>query len=170
MKKIISNELTLFTNTQYCYKKCKNTKKRYIAYIGIGGNIDNVQARFKRLFKLLKGNRIVTLVEVSPLLENPPFGYLEQNKFLNGVIIVETKLSPLKLLNYLQRLENRFGRKRSFQDAPRTLDLDIIKIYKKSTGYQEIRYKNKSLEVPHPKYIDRESVTIPMNLLGYNSK
>lgn len=94
----------------------------------------------------------------SPLLKNPPFGYLEQNDFLNGIIVIKTNLAPNEFLKNMQRLENRFGRKRSFQDAPRTLDIDIIFFDKKKINTEQ-------LIIPHKGWANRESVIIPLNYM-----
>ena len=59
-------------------------------------------------------------------LENPPFGFLDQDDFYNAVIVIQVDMQAKELLSYLLRLEKKFGRKRSFANAPRTLDLDII--------------------------------------------
>ncbi len=91
----------------------------------------------------------------SPLLLNPPFGFLDQNDFLNGIIAIKTNLAPNDFLKNMQRLEKRFGRKRSFQDAPRTLDIDII-------FFDNKKINTEDLIIPHKDWANRESVIIPL--------
>jgi 2-amino-4-hydroxy-6-hydroxymethyldihydropteridine diphosphokinase len=64
-------------------------------------------------------------------------------------------MQPLEFLDYLMRLEKKFARKRSFANAPRTLDLDII-------FFDNRVIKTPRLTVPHPHWFERESVVIPL--------
>ncbi len=135
-------------------------KMPHLAIVGVGGNIGDPAARFDRLVDYLRKQRRapVRILRTSPLLKNPPFGYTDQPDFLNGVMEMETKLGPFALIRYLLWVEKRFGRKRSFRNAPRTLDLDII-------FYDDLKRRTKRLEVPHPHFHERESVMIPLMLL-----
>jgi len=130
-----------------------------VALIGVGGNIGDVKREFKRLLIKLKRDRVIKVLNTSVIYKNPPFGYLEQAFFFNTLLLIETKLQPMELLKYLQRVEKHFGRKRLFKDAPRTLDLDII--------FYEKRKINKipKLIVPHPHWKQRDSVTLPLKFL-----
>lgn len=78
----------------------------------------------------------------------------EQPEFLNAVVIIETKLTPKKLLSRLNDIENKFGRIRLARWAPRTLDLDII-------SYGTSLVETKSLVIPHPRAHERSFVLIP---------
>jgi 2-amino-4-hydroxy-6-hydroxymethyldihydropteridine diphosphokinase len=158
MKKQLTKDLTLYFNNNYPYKSGVISKKRHIVTLGIGGNIGDVKRRFKKFYLLLKQDSRFDIVKTTPMLKNPPFGYLKQNDFLNSLVIIKTNLSPIQLLNQMQRYENRFGRVRSFQDAPRTLDIDII-------FYDKIKMDSKRLTIPHKDWINRQSVTIPMKFL-----
>jgi 2-amino-4-hydroxy-6-hydroxymethyldihydropteridine diphosphokinase len=131
---------------------------RHRAVIGIGGNLGDVAARFAKVVDYLNRVGQVRVLATSPLLENPPFGFLDQPDFINAVMVVETNLSPHGLMRYLLWVEKRFGRKRSFKNAPRTLDLDII-------FYDELRLKTRRLVLPHPHFHTRDSVMIPLMLL-----
>ena len=124
--------------------------------LGIGGNVGDVRRRFNHLFFYLKRSSFVDVVETAPILKNPPFGYLEQDDFYNSLIIVKTCLRPKALLRYILAIEKKFGRKRSFQDAPRTLDIDMI-------FYEQEVIKSKVLTVPHPYWNERSSVLIPLS-------
>ncbi len=126
--------------------------------LGIGGNIGDVSRRFGHLCHFLKSLRAVSVVETSPILLNPPFGFLEQPSFLNALIHIRTGLDPVRLLKLLLRIEKRFGRKRSFANAPRTLDIDII-------FYSDIRVDLPYLKIPHPAWSERESVLMPMRFM-----
>ncbi len=162
MKKQLSKSLVLYFTNNFPYKSIKTSAKTYTVTLGIGGNIGNVKQRFDKLFLALQNDCRFHIIKTSPLLKNPPFGYLEQNDFLNGLIVLKTNLSPIPLLRQMQRYENRFGRKRSFKDAPRTLDIDIIFIKRNNSKF---KIQNSKLIVPHLYWKNRKSVTIPLSYL-----
>ncbi len=130
-------------------------RRRHRVVLGAGGNLGDVPKRLDRLVDYLAKRRDIRVVRTGPLLENPPFGYLDQPDFVNSVIVVDTALPPIELLRRLLWIEKRFGRRRSFKNAPRTLDLDII-------FYDEIRLRTARLTIPHPHWRERPSVTIPL--------
>lgn len=154
-KRILSASLTLISGVRFPYKHKKKSLHRYEVTIGIGGNVGDVLRRFNHLFFKLKSDKRVEIVKTGPILKNPPFGYLEQDDFLNSVVILFTSMEPKEFLAFLMRMEKRFSRKRSFANAPRTLDLDIL--------FFDNRIVNtKKLTIPHPAHKERESVMIPL--------
>ncbi|HIC77780.1 MAG TPA: 2-amino-4-hydroxy-6-hydroxymethyldihydropteridine diphosphokinase [Sulfurovum sp.] len=157
IKKLNKNN-TLIMQKNYPYLSKSKSKKSYQATFGIGGNLGDVPRRFNHLFYTLKRSPFIEIVETSPILKNPPFGYLEQDDFHNALIIVKTCLRPKALLRYILAIEKRFGRKRSFQDAPRTLDIDMI-------FYEDIEMNSKVLTLPHPSWDKRDSVLIPLSYM-----
>ncbi len=128
--------------------------------LGIGGNVGDVRERFKKLFFYLSQSRQLQLIETSPILQNPPFGYTNQEDFFNAIMIVRTPLSPHKLLKYLLYVEKRFKRTRAFKNSPRTLDIDMI-------FYDKMSINSRYLTIPHPHYHERESVLIPLQCIKH---
>jgi 2-amino-4-hydroxy-6-hydroxymethyldihydropteridine diphosphokinase len=126
--------------------------------IGIGGNIGDMQQRFKKLFLMLLKDSRFTIIQTSPILKNPPFGYLDQDNFLNALIVLKTNLWAHHCLKIFQRYEHRFKRTRSFKDAPRTLDIDII-------FFNRLKINTKNLIIPHKDYQNRDSVLIPLEYI-----
>ena len=155
MKKKLSPNLTLFYTSNFPKIFNISSNKKYSVTIGVGGNIGDTKKIFDKLILCLKKDSRFTLLMTSPLLRNSPFGFLEQNDFLNGIIALKTNLCPKNFLKAMQRYENKFGRKRSFQDAPRTLDIDIIFFDNKKINTQ-------NLVIPHKNWANRESVIIPL--------
>lgn len=153
-RKQLNEKHTLIFTQHFPY----NTKSKggYKALLGIGGNIGDVVRRFEHLFWYLKRSSFVYIIETAPILKNPPFGYLEQGDFYNSLILVETHLTPQALLRYMLRVEKVFGRKRLFKDGPRTLDIDII-------FYENVKMDTESLTLPHPGWMQRSSVLIPLS-------
>ena len=159
MKKKIGNNLTLYYNNFYPKIMKNKSHKIYTVTLGVGGNIGNVINRFKSLFNILDKDIRFDIISTSPILKNPPFGFLEQNDFFNAIIIVKTNISPLRLLKITQYYEKKLHRIKTFQDAPRTLDIDIIFI-KKNT--KNITINTRDLKVPHIDWKNRQSVKIPL--------
>jgi 2-amino-4-hydroxy-6-hydroxymethyldihydropteridine diphosphokinase len=171
MRNKLNNELTLFFTKNYPFVK-KNIKiqkqKKFNSVIGIGGNIGNVKLRFRQLFTVLNNNKNIDIIKTSPILENPPFGYLKQKKFLNSVVLINTDYKPFQLLKFLQKVEYRLGRRRSFKDAPRTIDLDILFFsdnYKSINNNKKVRINTEKLTIPHLHWNERVSVVIPLLLI-----
>ncbi len=160
MKKKINDKLELYFTPFYPYKSLKKYTKKFIVTLGIGGNIGDMKMKLHKLFFSLLNDKDIDILQTSPLLKNPPFGYLDQDDFLNAIVVINTNLSPIQLLNLAQRYENRYKRKRSFQDAPRTMDIDIIFI---KEGKKNLKIDHKRLIVPHKGWQDRVSVKIPLS-------
>ncbi|WP_122871676.1 2-amino-4-hydroxy-6-hydroxymethyldihydropteridine diphosphokinase [Campylobacter showae] len=126
--------------------------------LGLGGNIGDVKKRFNGLyFKLSRDSRF-HIVENSALLINEAFGFKEQADFTNAVMLVQTSLAARQILKITANLEKRFGRVRSFKNAPRTLDIDIL--------YFSGRSRNDArLTLPHPGAQSRASVILPLGTM-----
>jgi len=159
LKRSLNDNLSLFKGLRFPHKVKPKTSHRYQVTVGIGGNIGDVKRRFEHLFFDIKRDKRVELLSTSLILKNPPFGFKDQDDFFNSIILFKTSMQPHTFLDYLMRLEKKFGRRRSFANAPRTLDLDII--------FFDNRIINSNrLTVPHPSWSKRESVIIPLSGLN----
>ncbi|MEA3228418.1 MAG: 2-amino-4-hydroxy-6-hydroxymethyldihydropteridine diphosphokinase [Campylobacterota bacterium] len=154
LKRKLNNNLSIFKSKRFPYSSIKNSK-RYKVTVGVGGNIGDLKRRFEHLFVILERDKRVKLLQTSLILKNPPFGYKPQDDFFNSIVILKTDMQPHTFLNYLLRLEKQFGRKRSFANAPRTLDLDII-------FFDNRVVKTDKLTIPHIDWSNRESVLVPL--------
>ncbi len=155
----LSSTLTLYKETGFPASYQTATHFRHRAIIGIGGNVGDVKRRFYHLLVFLKRQKNIAVLHTAPILQNPPFGYTEQEDFLNSVIEISTSMQPRELLAFLLQTEKRFGRRRSFANAPRTLDLDLI-------FFDRVKMNTPKLTLPHPHWSERESVVIPLQRLG----
>ncbi len=158
-KRKINKRLTSFYNLHFPYTAHAKSRHRYETVVGIGGNVGDVRRRFEHLLVVLQKDKRVSVVKTSLILKNPPFGYTDQDDFFNSILVLKTSMQPRVFLRYLLRLEKKFGRKRTFENAPRTLDLDIIFFDNRTIHTQD-------LIVPHPFYAQRESVMIPLIGVG----
>ncbi len=155
IKRSLTKTLTSFHGGRFPTSVTDSKRHRYESVVGIGGNVGDVRRRFEHLFVWMQRDKRVSLVKTSLILKNPPFGYTDQEDFFNSIIIVRTSMQPKNFLDYLMRVEKKFGRKRSFANGPRTLDLDII-------FFDNRIIKTKKLTIPHPAWSQRESVVIPL--------
>ena len=155
IKRKLSVDLLTLKGLRFSRTFNAKSTHRYSATVGIGGNVGDVKRRFEHLFNYLRRDNRVELLQTSLILKNPPFGFTDQDDFFNSIIVVKTSMQPMLFLDFLMRLEKKFARKRSFANAPRTLDLDII--------FFDNRVINKPrLQVPHAQWSKRESVLIPL--------
>jgi len=137
--------------------KIKKSNKPHKALIGVGCNMGNCIRRFKKLYKFLNSHPKIDIIQTSIIYKNPPFGYLNQPDFYNTIMVVATNFLPYELLRFLLYTEKKFRRKRSFKNAPRTLDLDII-------IYDNLKINKSNLTIPHPYFKKRDSVLVPLAL------
>lgn len=149
----------IYADRYFPASRSKPAGYRYRVLLGVGGNVGDTRRRLNRLWIYLKRQRRVFPLSSGVMLENPPFGYTEQDDFINTTIEIATSLEPRALLRLLWRIERHFGRRRSFANAPRTLDLDMIFFEDRVVKYPE-------LTVPHPQWRVRLSVRIPLRSMN----
>jgi 2-amino-4-hydroxy-6-hydroxymethyldihydropteridine diphosphokinase len=130
-------------------------------FIGFGSNVgDRVDFcdRAVMLLSLLPHSRlqgVSLLYETEPVRDRIDPG---EGWFLNGVVQLETDITPRSLLTTLQEIERALDRDEDNRSGPRTIDLDIL-FY----GKQVI--KEQGLTIPHPRLHQRRFVLMPMNEL-----
>jgi len=124
-------------------------------YLGIGSNLENPHEQIARALQTIVTHPTITLLKKSPWYGSKAIGPGKQPDYLNGVIEIETTLSPQELLLALQEIEPAQGRTRDVRWGARTLDIDIL-LY----GDQQIRTTN--LEIPHPRILERNFVLVPL--------
>ena len=81
-------------------------------YLGLGANLGDRETVIYEAVRLV-GERVGTVVRQSSLIETEPWGFESENKFLNGVILVETTLSPREVLQATQQIERDLGKRKS---------------------------------------------------------
>ena len=126
-----------------------------LAYIALGANLDQPQAQLRAALLALAELPEVRLLRTSSFYRTTPVGVEGQPDFINAVCAVETALAPEALLDVLQALETRFGRRRDYRYAPRTLDLDLLLHDAQSIDTPR-------LSLPHPRMHLRAFVLVPL--------
>ena len=142
---------------------------KHEVYLGLGSNLGDKEANITRAIELI-GEKVGLVIRQSSLIETEPWGFESENKFLNGVILVETTLTPRQLLKVTQKIERELGKRRkhatrrsqlstlnsqlsTFNDRP--IDIDILL-------YDDLTVDEPDLKIPHPLMYERDFVMIPL--------
>lgn len=124
------------------------------AYIGVGANLGDARRQVQDAIAQLQSLPETRFSAQSSLFRSAPID-ADGDDYVNAVVQLETRLPAEDLLLALQAIEQDFGRQRSYVNAPRTLDLDLL-LY----GDQTIA--STTLQVPHPRMTQRAFVLIPL--------
>ena len=140
------------------------TKKIHQVYLGLGSNLADREEHIRKAIALI-GESIGLVIRQSSLIETEPWGFESANRFLNGVILVETSLTPRQLLKATQKIERQLGRKKKSTDSclltpvsysDRSIDIDILL-------YDDLTVDEPDLKIPHPLMEQRDFVMTPLN-------
>jgi len=122
-------------------------------YLALGTNVGDRLHNLEVARQMLQIR--VRLTRQSPIYETAPWGYLDQDNFLNQVIEALTNDPPVDLFNFVKSIENEMGRVKIIQDGPRLIDIDIL-------FYDDLIYNSDILEIPHPRMRGRSFVLVPL--------
>jgi 2-amino-4-hydroxy-6-hydroxymethyldihydropteridine diphosphokinase len=126
------------------------------AFIGLGGNLGEPVAAFRAAVAELRG--IGQVVKVSSLYDSAPRDALDQPRFLNAALELETDLEPAALLAELKRMEQALGREPNGRRwSPRVIDLDILAFDGRCVTDPTL-----DLIVPHPRFHERRFALEPV--------
>lgn len=124
------------------------------AYIALGANLGEPGATVLKAIADLGAISGVVLLRQSSLYRSAPVASSGAD-YINAVVEIATVLTAPALLAELQQLEQKSGRQRPYRNAPRTLDLDLLR-------YGEARIDSATLLVPHPRMNERAFVLLPL--------
>ena len=132
------------------------------AFIALGANLGAAAATFTQAVTLIHRLPLTQVRGVSSFYLTAPLDTDAGREvpapgadYLNAVAEVKTGLSALELLSHLQRIETDAGRERSYRNAPRQLDLDLLL-------FGDERIESERLTVPHPRMLQRAFVLVPL--------
>lgn len=123
------------------------------AFLGLGSNVGDRRAHLAHALDRL--DQEYELTGVSSVWKTEPVGYEDQPPFLNLVARVEADGGARSLLDTARRIEAERGRERTFRNAPRTLDIDLLL-------YGDEVVDEEGLRVPHPRMRERPFVLVPL--------
>lgn len=129
------------------------------AYIALGSNMGEKREHLEHAVELLKETPGCRVTAVSDFITTAPYGYLEQDDFLNGCLELDTLLAPEELLFRLHEIEQSEKRERVIHWGPRTLDLDII-------FYDDLVLDTDTLHIPHVEMHKRDFVLRPLSQIA----
>lgn len=122
--------------------------------LGLGSNLDDPRGQLRRGVRALRAAG-VHVERVSSVYRSAPVGYDDQPDFYNAVVVGRWEGSPKSLLGVTRRVEDEAGRTRSFRNAPRTLDVDLLLVPGLVVDTPELR-------LPHPRWRERSFVLAPL--------
>ncbi len=123
--------------------------------IALGSNLGDRQRHLAQAVEILTEDVLLSS-KCSKIYESPPWGYENQPKFLNMVVVGLSDWNPHALLNFFRDYENTNGRERRISNGPRTIDIDLIAYGDQITNDNEVI-------VPHSRFRDRDFVLLPLN-------
>jgi 2-amino-4-hydroxy-6-hydroxymethyldihydropteridine diphosphokinase len=124
-------------------------------FIALGTNIGNRRDNLNNALSALEEKQIFQIDQSSHIYETEPWGYLDQDSFLNMVIQGSSIHPPTILLKKLKSLEIQLGRSPTFHYGPRVIDMDIL-------FYDQQIVKTPKLIIPHPEMQNRDFVLFPL--------
>ena len=131
------------------------TRRRHTAYLSIGSNMGDRRGYLLGGIEYLKKSGDVAIEALSSFITTKPYGKVDQDDFLNGVVKLETMLTADELLELVHKAEADAGRERKEHWGPRTLDMDIL-------FYDDMIIEKEDLTIPHYDMINRDFVLRPL--------
>ncbi|WP_338037301.1 2-amino-4-hydroxy-6-hydroxymethyldihydropteridine diphosphokinase [Marinitoga litoralis] len=122
--------------------------------MALGSNVGDKLNNIKKAIDLL--SKYGEIIKVSNIYETEPWGYTDQDIFLNACVLIETELKPLELLKICKNIELELKRKKRFKWGPREIDLDIL-------YYEDLVFEDENLQIPHKYIFERDFVIVPLN-------
>ena len=137
------------------------TRKWHRVYLSLGSNIGNKRKNLLEAIRKIGELENTEVVKSSTILETEPFGYLEQDNFLNTCLEVKTLMTAQEFLKEILQIELDMGRVREIKWGPRIIDIDIL-------FYDKEIIEEDNLTVPHPWICEREFVLDPLSEIAPN--
>ncbi len=130
-------------------------------YLGIGSNIGDKENYIKKAIETLDSYKDIRVKKVSRMIVTKPYGYLDQEDFVNGCLLIETLKEPEELLRTLNDIEKQLGLDRSKKQhwGPRCIDLDILL-------FDSLIVDEEYLTIPHKDMKNRDFVLEPLAQIG----
>jgi 2-amino-4-hydroxy-6-hydroxymethyldihydropteridine diphosphokinase len=127
------------------------------AAVALGSNLgwEFGDRRANLLEAVRRIGRLGEVTAVSSFYDTEPVGFVEQPRFLNGAMVLETDLEPLELIRELLAVERGMGRERVVAKGPRVIDLDLLLC-------GDVVMETDELTLPHPEMQERRFVLEPL--------
>lgn len=136
-------------------------RKWHDVYLSLGTNMGDKKQNIVSAIEHIDNLPTTKVMKTSSILETEPFGYTDQDNFLNSCIKIKTMLSPQELLEKILNIEKEMGRVRIIKWGPRLIDIDIL-------FYDDEIIGCDNLAVPHPYIAERMFVLEPLSEIAPN--
>lgn len=136
-------------------------RKWHRIYLSLGSNMGEKRENLLEAIKKIGELKNTTVTKKSTIQETEPFGYIEQDNFLNACLEVKTLMTAQEFLNSILKIELEMGRVREIKWRPRIIDIDIL-------FYDNEVIGEDNLAVPHPWICEREFVLDPLAEIAPN--
>ena len=147
------SEAPIYSNIYYSGIKIE--RKRHTVYLGVGSNVGDRMANIKASADLINKTKCSKVKRISKIYETEPYGYKEQDMFLNCVFEIQSLLTPRSLVCFLLDIEQKLKRERTIKWGPRTIDLDVL-------FYDDLITETEDIIIPHPRLHERLFVLRPL--------
>lgn len=137
------------------------TRKWHTAYLSLGTNMGDKKKNLLEAAEKIGNLENTKIIAQSTIIETEPFGYTEQDMFLNSCLEIKTLFTPRELLKELLGIELQMGRVREIKWGPRIIDIDILFFDDEIIGEAD-------LAVPHPWICERMFVLEPLSEIAPN--
>ena len=147
----ILNLIAYFWNQFYAGRKFSGMKGKFLLLgSNLGDKLENISQA-----KMLIGQGSGRIITASSLYKTSSWGAAGQPHYYNQAVIIETGLSPKKLLASLLEIEISMGRTRKKKWDNRIIDIDIL-------FYDDLVLNDESLILPHPEIQNRRFALVPL--------
>lgn len=136
-------------------------RKWHKIYLSLGSNMGDKRKNLLKAIELIGKLENTEVIKTSTILETEPFGYLEQDNFLNACLEVKTLMTAQEFLKSILKIELDMGRVREIKWGPRIIDIDIL-------FYDNEIIGEDNLSVPHPWICERKFVLDPLSEIAPN--
>lgn len=126
------------------------------AYVAFGSNIGDKKKNIEDAVNSLSAVPGINVLAVSSMYTTKPWGFEEQDDFVNACALLEVSISPEVLLGVCLGIEAGMGRVRKFTNGPRIIDIDVLM-------YADAVRNTEELILPHPRMFERDFVLVPLS-------
>lgn len=137
------------------------SRKWHKIYLSLGSNMGDKRKNLLEAIERIGKLENTEVIKSSTILETEPFGYVEQDNFLNACLEVKTLMTGQEFLKAILQIELDMGRVREIKWGPRIIDIDIL-------FYDREVIEDENLAVPHPWICEREFVLDPLSEIAPN--
>ena len=135
----------------------------HLAYLVLGSNLGNRSKNLTNAKTEIGSLSTTKILKESEIYKSPAYGSIEQPFFFNLALEVETRFSPLILLEHLQKIEKKLKRKKDSHMKPRTIDIDII-------FFDDEKIETPLLKVPHYDWQNRDFFINPLKEINCQAR